>query len=363
MAERNSGWVSGRLVDATDARLATGVLIAPDGGATIRSRGGIKPSAGSPGLVRATTPTSSGSVTVQPFQGVIQGTRGAANGPYLVTLDEVKTIDVLAVAPHASDPRQDLIVAVQTDTEFGDQRSALEIRHVPGTPSSPPADPTVAGDHLLLARVMVAAGATSISDANILDLRTFTAAVGGILPVANRASRPGAPYQGQAVYAAGEGVTEVYDGTWRPIARGGLLAYGPADPDWPHLGSTDGATEFVINRVTVPAVPYARSLFVTAQVVLTAANHVGGYDLHLRTEAPVFVPPRPPFPSRIRSTMVVQPHPNDAVFGAYLSAVIEQGANRVRTLELVMLRVRGSGSMSSNFGPPYTQLNVLAFPV
>ena len=374
MAERNSGWVSGGLVDATDARLATGVLVAPGDGTPIRSRSGVKPAAGAPGLVQATSPTASGSVTVQPFQGVIQAARDVPAGPYLITVDEITTINVLAVKAHPANSRQDLIVAVQTDTEYGGSSTAMKVRHVPGTPSTSPVDPVITDDYLPLARVTVGPSVTTITAANIADLRTFTTATGGVLPVANRSARPASPYPGEAVYLQAEGLAEIFDGSWRPIARGGLTTYGPGDDGWPHTGGTSGSDEFVINRLTIPAVPYARMLFVTTQAVLTATNHVGAYDLNLRADAGVVarleprgaqaVPVALPITwTRTRAQMVVQPLPNDAFQGTHLSAVIEQAANRTRVLELAIIRSRGSGVMNSPLGPPYTQLNALAFPV
>src|SRR5687767_6271391 len=113
MPERDSGWVGGNVVDAEDARLATSVLAAP-GRTPAQSRTGLRPAPGDPGLVRATG-TPSGNVTVQPFQAVIQGTRHAAAGAYLTTLDEQKTLDVLKVPAHGSYNRFDLVVARQTD--------------------------------------------------------------------------------------------------------------------------------------------------------------------------------------------------------------------------------------------------------
>lgn len=352
MAERDSGWVSGGVVDAEDARLATGVLAAY-GASPVQSRTGIKASAGSPGFVRP-TPTPSGSVTVEPFQAVIQGTRTAAAGPYLVTLDAVKTINVLAVAPHPSFARRDLIVAAQNDAQYNDPRTALEIRHVAGEPSATPVDPTVTGDYLPLARVTVAANATSITAGNITDLRVFTAAAGGIIPVGNRAGRPPAPYPGQAVYLRDINVTEMSDGTnWFPIARGGLAIYGPADPGWPSLGTTSAGAVLVINKLTVPAVPHARTLFVTAHTRIDYQPHIGRYDLSIITlgASPVRV-----------AVSILQPVSGDHVISGSVTAVIAQPANQSSVLGLTVQRFAGSGTVTSGHPPPYTFMNVLAVP-
>ncbi|GAA4708455.1 hypothetical protein [Phytohabitans rumicis] len=352
MAERDSGWVSGGVVDAEDARLATGVLAAPGSG-PIQSRSGIKVAAGSPGFVRP-TPTPSGSVTVEPFQAVIQGTRTAAAGPYLVTLDAVKSINVLAVPPHPSNARRDLIVAVQSDAQYGDQRTGLEIRHVPGEASATPVDPAVSGDYLPLARVAVAANATSITAGNIADLRVFTAASGGIIPVANRASRPPAPHPGQAVYVRENDIAEVSDGTnWYPIVRGGVAIYGPADPGWPKLAPTSAATQLVINKVTVPATPYTRTLFVTGHAMITYTAHTGRYDLGIQVSGET---------GPAKAISVIQPAAGDAYNSAGVTTVMAQPANRALVLDLYLVRAGGAGAVNGGHALPYTSINVLAIP-
>ncbi|SDI30528.1 hypothetical protein SAMN05192558_10756 [Actinokineospora alba] len=217
MPERDSGWLSGSVVDAEDARLATGALALAAKG-PLQSRSGLRPAPGDPGLVRPTA-TPSASITVQPFQAVIQGTRNPAAGSYLATLDQVKTVDVLTAAPaHASYPRYDLVVARQSDAQYGDSRSAFTVEVVTGTPTASPADPAVTGDVVRLARLKVRAGATMIAAADIVDLRPYTCAVGGILPVRNASERPVDPYPGFYVHRIDTGKVEFWNGTgWRSL--------------------------------------------------------------------------------------------------------------------------------------------------
>jgi hypothetical protein len=215
MAERDSGWISGGVVDAEDARLATGVLAAPGSG-PLQSRGGIRPTDGQPALVEA-SPTPSKGVTVRPFQAVIQGTRSPAAGSYLVTLDAVKTVDVLGAAPaDSSNERRDLIVARQFDPQYADSRTGMVVERVTGTPAATPVDPVVPGDHLKLARIRVRAGATAISSTDITDLRTYTGALGAILLARTAADRPVNPYQGLYVHRLDTNRLELWDGVnWR----------------------------------------------------------------------------------------------------------------------------------------------------
>ncbi len=216
MPERDSGWVGGAVVDAEDARLATAALAAP-GKTPAQSRTGLRPAPGDPGLIRATA-TPSGNVTVQPFQAVIQSTRHAAAGAYLATLDEQKTLDVLKVPAHGSYSRHDLVVARQTDAQYGDSTSKFTVEVVPGTAASQPTDPVVTGDVLKLARITVRASTSTVTGGDITDLRPYTCAVGGILPVRNASERPVDAYPGLYVHRTDTGRLEFWsNGGWKSL--------------------------------------------------------------------------------------------------------------------------------------------------
>ncbi|MCE7001795.1 hypothetical protein LWC34_02910 [Kibdelosporangium philippinense] len=216
MPERDSGWVGGSVVDAEDARLATAALAAP-ASSPVQSRTGLRPAPGDPGLVRATG-TPSGNVTVQPFQAVIQGTRHAGAGAYLTTLDEQKTLKVLDVPAHGSYSRIDLVVARQTDAQYGDTTSRFTVEVVAGTADPSPAEPVVPGDVLKLAQITVRANTSSITTADILDLRPYTCAVGGILPVRNADQRPVDAYNGLYVHRQDTGRLEFFNGSgWKSL--------------------------------------------------------------------------------------------------------------------------------------------------
>jgi hypothetical protein len=216
--ERDSGWISGGVVDAEDARLATGVFAAPGAG-PVQARSGIRPATGDPGRVHATT-TVSGKVTVTPFQGVIQGTRATATGAYLVTLDQQKTLDVLGTNPaDTANPRIDLVVARQRDEQYGDATTAMTVELVKGTAATTPTDPAVTGDCMVLARIRIPKSATSIADSNIDDLRPWTTAAGGILRVWGEGGRPTYPYTGMYIHRWDTNHLEWYDGNagWRAV--------------------------------------------------------------------------------------------------------------------------------------------------
>lgn len=196
MVERHSGFVQqvagvGK-VTVEDHRYAQSALWTPTG--AITSQSGMVPvtvNAADPGAVTATSPTPNGLVHVGAFRYVMQSGRGG--GVYTLTLDAIKDVNVLG--DQAADPsnnRNDLIVAQQSDAFFGDANSDMLVRHVIGTPSGAPVDPTVTGssDYITLARVVVRANTTSILGSDITNFtQLFTVATGGVVPVRTQAER------------------------------------------------------------------------------------------------------------------------------------------------------------------------------
>ncbi len=220
MAERDPLWVNGAL-DPEEVRVGEGAAWTPTTNA-VRARSGIRPASGNPGAVTATG-TPDANVHVAPFQAVMQSTRATAAGAYIVSLDSIKDTNTLSTPAHASLARNDLIVAHQSDVFYGDADSQFRVRQIVGTPSGSPADPSLTGypDAIPLARVRVNAAATSITAANITDLRPntgFTVAVGGTLPIPDQTRRDALTglYDGLTIYRQDRDWTEIYDGTaWR----------------------------------------------------------------------------------------------------------------------------------------------------
>lgn len=239
MAERNA-WPTQNtgptgILSVEDTRLGTGFTHTA-GATPMLSRTGFRPVGGA-GAVLATTPTPDGNVRVGAFQLALQTVRSAVSGPYVVTLDASETINILSTPAHATNPRDDLIIARVTDTFYGDGSSTFSVEQIVGTPAAVPTDPTVSGsqDYVPLARVRVAALATSIAQGNITDLREgghaksltagrFTVGLGGLLPVGSKTMRDaiaaGALYDGLAVWRTDVNAVNVYDGTeWVWYAR------------------------------------------------------------------------------------------------------------------------------------------------
>jgi hypothetical protein len=121
----------------------------------------------------------------------------------------------LTVAANSSgQTRTDLVLARVHD--LGNSSSNCDVEIVTGTPGAGQA--ATPGTSLLLATVSVASGATSITNSNITDKRTYTVAPGGILPAATGAAPP--VVSGQVVYNTSTGALEraatatTYTQTW-----------------------------------------------------------------------------------------------------------------------------------------------------
>ena len=228
------------VLDSRESSIHIGGLFLPHTTA-IQAKSGFRPGPGtSPGLVSATG-TPNGFVHVSPFQLFMQNIRGSGLGVYIQCNDAIKDINILGSFPaDPTNPRDDLIVAQQSDLFDADANSDFLIRHVVGTPAAVPADPSISGSTnvVALARVRVAALATTITGSNITDLRTsghakslvgglHSVALGGLLPVASQAQRDALTglYSGLQVWRTDTGTVEVYNGS---VWKGGWISYTPA---------------------------------------------------------------------------------------------------------------------------------------
>lgn len=229
MAERNSWAVStgGGILTVEDGRLAIGALVMPGGAVVNRAKSGFRPSGTDPGKVTATG-TPDGFVHVAPFQLVMQSGRATAAGVYLQCLDAIKDINILSTPANATNPRDDLIIAQQSDAFYGDGTNLFVVKQVVGTPAGVPSDPAVTGspDWVPLARVRVPATATTIVTGNITDLRSgghassltggqHSVATGGVLPLATQAQRDALlnAYDGMTVWRQDVDFLEAWNGT------------------------------------------------------------------------------------------------------------------------------------------------------
>jgi hypothetical protein len=144
-------------------------------------------SAGDLAVTQNGTPNMS--VNVAAGRAFIRGTEtGSLNqGAYSFFNDGAVNLAVAAADP--TNPRRDLVIAQVRDSNYSGAVNDARLTVVTGTPAASPSDPTPPANALVLARIAVAAGATSVVTANITDLRTRAAGLGGV-QVCTSTTRP-----------------------------------------------------------------------------------------------------------------------------------------------------------------------------
>jgi hypothetical protein len=123
-------------------------------------------------LAVAQSGTPGMSVQVAAGTAVVQGDDNSLQGLYHVWNDAAATLVISAA--DATNPRRDIIVARVRDAYYTGATNAFALEVITGTPAAGPADPTIPNNCLSLARVAVAALASSITNANITNLRPIT---------------------------------------------------------------------------------------------------------------------------------------------------------------------------------------------
>lgn len=122
-------------------------------------------------LAVAANPTPNMSVNVAAGAAVVPGTETAlADQSYLLYSDGAANLSIAAA--HASLPRRDIVVARIRDKDASGAVYQASVEVVTGTAAASPVDPATPPNSVVLARVVVFAAATSITAANILDLRS-----------------------------------------------------------------------------------------------------------------------------------------------------------------------------------------------
>lgn len=177
------------------------------------SRGGIV-GAGDLAVTQNGTPNMS--VNVADGRLVLPGSEATYQGIYFC--ENRGTTNVAIAAADSTNPRRDLIVARVRDAEYSGASDTFAIEVVTGTPAASPVDPAVPANSWVLARVQVAAGATTITNGVLTDLRTVNtsqfgraAALGGLVPCSSSFRPPHAV--GQPIYETDTKRMAISDGT------------------------------------------------------------------------------------------------------------------------------------------------------
>lgn len=214
MAPRTGLWVNSR-VDAADARLGVGALLAGAGG--IANQAGIILDSGNVLGVTA----GPGANDVQVAAGCAVIPRTGVVGPYLVGNDA--TVTVTLPAPPSTDKRIDSVYIGQPDVDAGDPDSVEVITYVSGAVSATPTAPAVPAYALRLADVMRTAGDTAITAAMITNFRTHSVprrAVGWIDAASNLPTVRTGSVNGEINWADAEGTHyRLASGSWEPLVN------------------------------------------------------------------------------------------------------------------------------------------------
>lgn len=130
------------------------------------------------------------SVNVAAGEAHVNGSETTTQGSYYAYNDAV--LNRTIAASDATNPRNDLVVVRVRDQFYSGTFNDGDAFVVPGTPAPSPVDPAAPANSLILARVAVAANATTITNANITDLRPqgvlFSNAAANIQPLAAAAA-------------------------------------------------------------------------------------------------------------------------------------------------------------------------------
>ena len=121
-------------------------------------------------MVVAQSATPGMSVQISAGHALIAGTQTSNQGFYIAYNDAATTVAIATADP--SQARIDRICVVVQDSYYGGTANNQVIfQAVTGTPSGSPVPPSAPNNAITLAYVAVAAGATSIVNANITDMR------------------------------------------------------------------------------------------------------------------------------------------------------------------------------------------------
>lgn len=168
------------------------------------------------------------SVDVAAGQAIVRGTQQSGQGPYIVSNDAAKNVAI--ATPDATNGRIDLIQARVIDAAYSGT-TGFSLVAKTGTPAATPAVPTPDENTLVLAEVLVPAGAASAASYTITDRRTRAAALGGTQVCSSSTQYPNPASEGMRVYDRALDRELVHDGSsW--VAVSVLGAWTAFTPVW-----------------------------------------------------------------------------------------------------------------------------------
>lgn len=261
MAITQVAWIQAETYQAVDQRLADTVMFGGPS-TTLARPGGVVP-----GFGGALACSTGGGLTVTITSGAALVASNAGSGSYRVVNDANLTRTVTA---GSATLRIDLIIVKVYDTGVA-ATSYGDVEVVQGTAGAGvPAMP--AGINAVkIAEINVTNSVTTVA-----DKRTWTAAVGGILPCTST-TRPANPYDGFTVWESDTfnyATWSAVGGAWRTVPTGSTGAWTAYTPTWgasttnPTMGSSSINGRYIKNGKTV-------TFTVSLQIVTGGAFGVG----------------------------------------------------------------------------------------
>lgn len=209
------------------------------------------------------------SVDVGAGRATVVGDDNAAQGSYAVWNDAAKNVTLSAADP--TNPRRDIIVARIKDAFYSGVSNTFTLEVITGTPAGSPSDPAIPNNCLPLARVAVAAAASSITNANITDLRNRVGTMAACDIICTSTTRPASPFVGMKIYETDTARELIYAGPtsgWNP----------PWNLPWgfvaaPALANTNTSTSSA-SHVDIPGLSIAWTAIAGRRYRVRAQGHV-----------------------------------------------------------------------------------------
>ena len=166
------------------------------------------------------------SVDVAGGRCVVKGDLATYEGSYW--MENRGTTNLTISASDPTNPRIDRVIAEVLNAEYSGVSNLWQLRVITGTPAGSPSAPALPNNAISLATVAVAALASSITNANITDLRA-RAWMHGSTIICTSATRPASPFEGMQIYETDTDQELTYTGSaWVVTARlGAWTTYSP----------------------------------------------------------------------------------------------------------------------------------------
>jgi hypothetical protein len=231
---------------------------------------------GSSSLAVTQSGTPGMSVVIASGWAAIVGTTQSNMGVYTAYNDAAATAAITTA--NATNPRIDLVCLTVNDSYYTGSTNNVVINVVAGTPASSPTVPATPANSIALARVAVAANATSIVNANITDVRV--AVTSNVLSAVNIAvnAQTGTTYttvlsdNGSLVTLANASAIAVtippYSSVAYPIGTQiSFTQYGAGQPT-----ISGGAGVTIVSTGATASTPKLRAQYATATAIQTSTN-------------------------------------------------------------------------------------------